>query len=299
MNRPIGERPTAVGADAVDHVYQGPDGLHLYCRIYPAKAPGGLPVLCLPGLTRNNRDFARLAAHLQPCYEVLAADLRGRGRSDWDPDPARYQIPAYVGDAWALLQSRALEKVVIIGTSLGALIGQVMAALQPAKIAALVLNDAGPEVDPVGLRRIAGYAGKLPPVSSWDEAAAQAKSVYGLALPDLTEAEWLDYARQGYREDSQGRPVPDMDPAISKAFAAPSAAPADLWPLFAQIKSVPMLVIRGASSDILSAATVERMAREKPDLQTLTVANRGHTPLLTEPECLTAIDHFLARHGRV
>jgi pimeloyl-ACP methyl ester carboxylesterase len=298
MNRSTGERPAAVGADAVDHVYRSADGLRLYCRIYPAKAPGRLPVLCLPGLTRNNRDFALLAAHLQPRCEVLAADLRGRGRSDWDPDPAHYQIPTYVGDVWALLQSRALDRVVVIGTSLGALIGQVLAALQPAKIAALVLNDAGPEVDPAGLRRIAGYAGKLPPVASWDEAAAQAKSVYGLALPDLTDAEWLEYARQGYREDPEGRPVPDMDPAISKAFSAPSAAPADLWPLFAQIKSVPILVIRGASSDILSAATVERMAREKPDLETLTVANRGHTPLLTERECLAAIDDFLARHGR-
>jgi pimeloyl-ACP methyl ester carboxylesterase len=303
MNRSTGERPAAAaadaaGADAVDHVYQSADGLRLYCRVYPAKVPGRLSVLCLPGLTRNSRDFARLAVHLQPLYEVLAADLRGRGRSDWDPEPTHYQMQNYVADVWALLQSRSLDRVVVIGTSLGALIGQVLAALQPAKIAAVVLNDAGPELDPAGLRRIAGYAGKLPPVSSWDEAAAQAKSVYGLALPDLTDEEWLGYARQGYREDAQGRPVPDMDPAISKAFGAPSAAAADLWPLFAQIKSVPMLVIRGASSDILSAATVERMAREKPDLETLTVANRGHTPLLTERECLAAIDDFLARHGR-
>ena len=298
MNRSTGERPVAASAEAVDHFYQSADGLRLYCRIYPAKAPGR-PTGPMPaGADAQQPRFRLLAAHLQPLYEVLAADLRGRGRSDWDPDPAHYQIPTYVGDVWALLQSRALDRVVVIGTSLGALIGQVMAALQPAKIAAMVLNDAGPEVDPAGLRRIAGYAGKLPPVSSWDEAAAQAKSVYGLALPDLTDAQWLAYARQGYREDPQGRPVPDMDPAISKAFGASSAAPAALWPLFAQIKSVPMLVIRGASSDILSAATVERMAREKPDLETLTVANRGHTPLLTERECLTAIDDFLARHGR-
>jgi len=296
MSRSTGERPAA--ADAVDHIYRSSDGLRLYCRIYPAGAAGRLPVLCLPGLTRNSRDFASLAAHLQPRHEVLAADLRGRGRSDWDTDPARYQIPTYVSDVWALLRSRALDRVVVIGTSLGALIGQVMAATQPAKVAALVLNDAGPEVDPAGLRRIAGYAGKLPPVLSWDEAAAQAKSVYGLALPDLTDAEWLEYARQAYREDSEGRPVPDMDPAIAKAFGAPSAAPADLWPLFAQIKNTPILVIRGATSDILSAATVERMAREKPDLERLTVANRGHTPLLTERECLTALDDFLARHGR-
>lgn len=299
MNRSTGERPpSAPGAATEDYLYRGSDGLRLYCRIYPAKAAGGVPVLCLPGLTRNGRDFAALASHLQAEHEVLCADLRGRGRSDWDPDPTHYQLPTYVADVWALLQSRGLQRVVVIGTSLGALMAMVMAAMQPAKIVATVLNDAGPEIDPVGLKRISGYAGKLPPVSSWAEAAAQAKQVYGLALPDLSDAQWLDYARSSYREDAQGRPVPDMDPAIGKALSTPAGAPADLWPLYAQIGNVPMLAIRGALSDILSAATLERMAREKPQLETLTVANRGHTPLLTEPVCLAAIDRFLARHAR-
>ncbi|MGA2399935.1 MAG: alpha/beta hydrolase [Steroidobacteraceae bacterium] len=299
MNRLTGEPPaTVTGADAADQFYPASDGLRLYCRIYPAKSAGGLPVLCLPGLTRNGRDFAALATHLQAKHEVLCADLRGRGRSDWDPDPSHYQLPTYVADTFGLLKSRGLERVVVIGTSLGALMGMAMAVLQPAKIAAVVLNDAGPEIDPAGLRRIAGYAGKLPPVSTWAEAAAQAKRVYGLALPDLTDAQWLDYARSGYREDAHGKPVPDMDPAIGKAFSTPASAPSDLWPLFAQIGNVPMLAIRGALSDILSAATLERMAREQPRLETLTVANRGHTPLLTEPVCLAAIDGFLARHGR-
>lgn len=306
MNRLTGEPPTAAsGADAAaaptaaaDHFYGTSDGLRLYCRIYPAQTAAGLAVLCLPGLTRNGRDFAVLASHLQAEHEVLCADLRGRGRSEWDPDPSHYQLPTYVADTFGLLQSRGLERVVIIGTSLGALMAMVMAAVQPAKIAAVVLNDAGPEIDPAGLKRIAGYAGKLPPVSSWAEAAAQAKRVYGLALPDLSDAQWLDYARSGYREDPEGKPVPDMDPAIGKAFSTPAGAPSDLWPLFAQIGPVPMLVIRGALSDILSAATVERMVREKPHLETLSVANRGHTPLLTEPACLAALDAFLARHGR-
>ncbi|HTV94804.1 MAG TPA: alpha/beta fold hydrolase [Steroidobacteraceae bacterium] len=283
---------------AADHLYRSADGLNLYCRVYPARTAGALPVLCLPGLTRNSRDFAALARHLQPQHEVLAADLRGRGRSDWDPDPARYQLPTYVQDMWALLQSRCAARVVVIGTSLGALMAMVMAALQPARIAAVVLNDAGPELDPAGVRRIAAYAGKLPPVSSWAQAAAQTKSVYAAALPGLSDAEWLEYARRGYREDARGVPVPDMDPAISKAFSTPSAAPVDLWPLFAQLGSMPMLVIRGAHSDILSAATLERMAREKPDLMRVSVENRGHTPLLDEPQCLSAIDLFLAQHGR-
>ena len=191
-----------------------------------------------------------------------------------------------------------MSRVLIIGTSLGALMGMAMAAMKPDRIAGVVLNDAGPEIDPVGLRRIAGYAGKLPPVSSWTEAAAQAKSVYGLALPGLTDAQWLDFAHRGYRENAAGVPVPDMDPRISEAFKNPRTAPSDLWPLYAKIKGVPMLVIRGALSDLLSAATVARMAREKPDLQQITVANRGHTPLLNEAECLAAIDAFLAEHGQ-
>ena len=158
-----------------DHFYHSTDGLRLYCAVHGARQAGGLRVLCLPGLTRNSRDFVTLAAHLSEQRQVLAADLRGRGLSAWDPDPTHYQLPTYVGDVWSLIDSRALRRVVVVGTSLGALIGLVMAAMKPERIAGLVLNDAGPEIDPAGLRRIAGYAGKLPPVRSWEEAAAQAK----------------------------------------------------------------------------------------------------------------------------
>jgi len=287
-----------VKAAPTEYFFSSTDGLRLYCGLYAARRPGGLPVLCLPGLTRNSRDFAALAAHLSERHDVLAADLRGRGRSAWDPDPTRYLLMTYVADAWSLLDSRQVSRVLVAGTSLGALMGMAMAAMKPDRIAGVVLNDAGPEIDPAGLRRIAGYAGKLPPVSSWAEAAAQAKSVYGIALPGLSDADWMDYAHRGYRENAAGVPVPDMDPRISDAFKNPPAAAPDLWPLYAQIKGVPMLVIRGALSDLLSAATVARMAREKPDLQHIVVANRGHTPLLNEPECLAAIDAFIAQHGR-
>lgn len=284
--------------DASDHFYPSSDGLKLYCRVYPARRAGGVPVLCLPGLTRNSRDFTALARHLQPRHEVLTADLRGRGRSAWDTDPSHYQLPTYVQDSWSLLDALGVDRVVVIGTSLGALMGMVMAATRPARIAGLVLNDAGPEIDPAGVRRIAGYAGKLPAVSSWAEAARQAKSVYGAALPGFTDEEWLEFAQRGYRENADGVPVPDVDPRISEALKNTSTAAPDLWPLYAQIKGVPMLVIRGALSDILSPATVARMAREKPDLMRVEVANRGHTPLLDEPECLAAIDEFLERCGR-
>ena len=160
------------------------------------------------------------------------------------------------------------------------------------------MNDAGPELDLAGLLRIASYAGKLPSVSTWAEAAAQTKSVNLAAAPDLTEAQWLEFARRNYRENAAGVPVLDMDPQIAAGFKNPPTGPLQMWPLYAQITGVPQLVIRGALSDLLSAATVERMAREKPDLEQVTVANRGHVPLLDEPECLEAIDAFLTRHGR-
>jgi pimeloyl-ACP methyl ester carboxylesterase len=281
----------------MDNFYTSTDGLRLYYRSDAARQTGWLPVLCLPGLTRNSRDFVDLAQHLSARHEVLAADLRGRGRSEWDPDPSHYQLSHYVEDAWSLLDSRGVQRVLVVGTSLGALMGMVLAT-RPDRIAGVVLNDAGPELDLVGLLRIAEYAGKLPPVSTWAEAAEQTKAVNKAALPDFPEAQWLDYARRNYRENAEGVPVPDMDPQIAAGFRKPPTGPLQMWPLYAQIKNVPMLVIRGALSDLLSAATVERMAREKPDLEQLTVANRGHMPLLDEPECLRAIDAFLMRHGR-
>jgi pimeloyl-ACP methyl ester carboxylesterase len=281
----------------MDNFYESVDGLRLYYRSYAASQPGWLPVLCLPGLTRNSRDFAALAEHLSARHEVLAADLRGRGLSAWDSEPSHYQLSNYVRDAWSLLDSRGVKRVLIVGTSLGALMGMTLAT-RPDRIAGVVLNDAGAELDLAGLARIAGYVGKLPLVATWTEAAAQAKAVNQAAMPDLTEAQWLDYARRGYRENAAGVPVLDMDPQIAAGFKSPPTGPLQMWPLYAQIKGVPQLVIRGALSDLLSAATVERMALEKPDLEQLTVANRGHVPLLDEPECLEAIDGFLARYGR-
>lgn len=287
---------------AYDHYYESSDGLRLYCKIYPASGANGdsVPVLCLPGLTRNGRDFVEVAQHLSTQREVLTPDLRGRGRSAWDPEASHYQVMTYVQDIWSLLGSLVLQRVLVIGTSLGALMGMLMAATQPARIAGLILNDAGPELNPEGIRRIQSYAGKLPPVHSWAEAAAQTKSVYSIALPDLSDTQWLDYARRGYRENESGVPMPDVDPQIAQALRSAAASGAsDLWPVFRQIRATPVLVIRGALSDLLSAAIVERMALEHPGLERLTVPNRGHAPLLTEPECVAAIDGFVARNGRL
>lgn len=280
-----------------DFYYRSDDGLRLYCRIFESsstRTPNPLPtIVCLPGLTRNSRDFIELAAYLQDEYRILAPDLRGRGRSAYDPHWENYQPNSYCADIDALFRAQHVRSAVIIGTSLGALLAMLIALQHPGVIRGIVLNDAGPEIDPAGLERIAGYVGRQPRVASWDEASAQARTTYGAALPGLTDAQWLGYTRQSWRESEGGVPIPDSDPNIGQLFRSEESSPPNLWPVYAQLTALPILVIRGAMSDILSAATVERMAREKPDLQQLTVENRGHAPLLNEPECIAAIDNFL------
>jgi len=283
------------GATWQDRYFSSADGLRLYYRDYPAAEGARLPVMCLPGLTRNCRDFEPVAARLQRTRRVLSPDLRGRGRSQYDPQWQNYHPGTYVGDLARLLADAGVERVVLLGTSLGGILSMLIAATAPQVPAAVILNDVGPEVAPEGLQRIAQYVGRHTPVDSWAEAAAQARATYGLALPDLSDDDWLAFARRSYVE-VDGVPRLDMDPMIGEAVrAAPSGAAPDLWPIYAALKPLPTLAIRGAMSDVLSEATFDRMAREKPDLERLTVPRRGHPPLLDEPECVAAIDQFLAR----
>jgi pimeloyl-ACP methyl ester carboxylesterase len=285
---------------ATENYFSTYDGLRLFYRDYAAahSADTAGVVLCLPGLTRNSRDFIALASHLQSDYRVLALDLRGRGLSEYDKHWQNYQPGTYVLDVFALLRELKIERVAIVGTSLGALMAMLISAQQPELVAGMVLNDAGPETDPRGRARIAQYAGKQPIVRNWDDAAQYIKSIYGEALWGLSDADWHTYAKLSYRENEDGIPVPDCDPNIGAAFRetyspAQTEPPQNLWPVFAQIKDIPALVIRGEHSDILSVATVQRMAHEKPDLQYIAVPNRGHAPMLNEPICVTAIDRFL------
>jgi pimeloyl-ACP methyl ester carboxylesterase len=276
-----------------DYWFDSQDGLRLFSRVYPAPAATAPVVLCLHGLMRTGRDFEDLAAHLTGRCRVIVPDVRGRGLSARDPNFNNYQIPVYIGDVLLLLAGLGAARVTIIGTSMGGLMGMVLAATEPQLVAGIVLNDVGPEVDRAGLERIRGYAGKAPPARDWPGAVAQVRAVYGGAWPGLDAARWEKIARAGYRADAHGVPQPDADPLIAEPLKDTSRAAPDLWPLWGAISKVPMLAIRGAHSDILSAATLARMQREKPDLRVLTVANRGHAPLLDEPECIRAIDEFL------
>jgi len=273
--------------------YASVDGLSLYYRDLGPRGSALDPVLCLPGLTRNSRDFEDLAPRIARDRRVLCPDFRGRGLSDPDPDWANYHPGTYALDTIRLLDTLGLQRVAVVGTSLGGLVGMILAATQPGRITKLVLNDIGPEVAPEGLARIRRNVGKLPPVSTWDEALAQARTVNGASLPGLSDEAWHRFVRRLYREDARGVPRLDFDLAISRMVDDTNAVAPDLWPLFQAIATLPMLVIRGALSDLLSPDTLARMHALSPTLVSVEVADRGHTPLLDEPPCLQAIDTFL------
>lgn len=274
------------------------DGLSLYARVYEGPSAPASTVLCLHGLTRNSRDFEDLAPHLQSRHRVVVPDVRGRGLSARDPNPQNYQPAIYIQDIVGLLDTVGAGRATVIGTSMGGLLGMMMGVGHRPRIAGLVLNDMGPEVDPVGLDRIKGYAGRLPPPKNWDDAVAQTRSMFGGAWPNLSAERWSALTRRGYREDEKGVLNVDADPMIGEMLRAAPAATANLWPFWKALRGMPMLAIRGAQSDILSAATFAKMKLENPELMQLEVAQRGHVPLLDEPECIAAIDSFLAAASR-
>jgi pimeloyl-ACP methyl ester carboxylesterase len=279
--------------------YRSIDGLRLYARDYHCRdleKRNPETVLCMHGLTRNSADFAGLASHLCERYRVIAADQRGRGRSDHDPVSARYTPMTYVQDMFTLLDQLHIAQVILVGTSMGGLMSFLMAAMQPQRISKMIINDIGPEIDPRGLERIKGYVGKTPPVQSWDEALQQCRSINGLAFADFSDEQWLDFTQGVYREEN-GVPVLAYDPAISRPMEeepAAGAVPTDLWSVFASCAAIPMLVVRGAGSDILSRECVGGMRARHPGLAVAEIPHRGHAPTLTEPASLVAIDTFLA-----
>lgn len=277
-----------------ERYFTSADGLRLFFRDYDGNA-ARCPVVCLPGLTRNSRDFEDFAPHVAPVRRVLSPDLRGRGFSERDPDWHNYHPGTYVEDTWRLMDELGIERAVLVGTSLGGLMSMRMGAAHPERIAGIVLNDVGPEIAPEGLARVMSYAGRLEPVTDWAGAAAQARAVYGLAMADIDDAMWMRMAKRGYREDDSGRPVIDADPNIGVALREIGPTGDDPWVSFEALADMPVLLLRGEHSDILSPDIVARMQAMKPDLEFVEIANRGHVPLLDEDDSLAAIDAFLGR----
>ena len=276
--------------------YESADGLRLYARDYPGPESSPLlPVLCMHGLTRNSADFTWIAAHLAKTRRVVSVDQRGRGLSAYDSDPANYTPVTYVGDMFTLLDKLAIDKMLVIGTSMGGLMSMLMANMQPERFAAVVLNDIGPELDPVGLERIKNYVGKHREIRNWDDAVAQTREINEVAFPCYTDEEWLRFTQGLYRE-VDGVPTLAHDAAIAQAIleADDNAVPPDLWPLFANMAAVPMLLVRGAVTDLVAMDCVKKMQEISPGLQVVNIPERGHAPMLDEPLAVEAIDAFFS-----
>ena len=271
------------------------DGLTLRYRDYPGRADRP-PLLCIPGLTRNCRDFEPLAERFAGDWRVIAIDLRGRGQSDYARDAASYMPLQYVADVAALLDQAGLERVVAIGTSLGGVVTMLLAMTAPERIAAAVLNDIGPEVEATGLARIRDYVGQGRSYPTWMHAARGLKEQGGVAYPDFAISDWLRLAKRLMVVGPGGRIAFDYDMKIAEPFnRAEGTAPVDMWPAFRALADRPVLAVRGALSDILSAATLKRMGRELKGLKAVTVPRVGHAPTLEEPAAQQGIAALLAK----
>lgn len=277
--------------------YHSQEGLRLYAKDYGDRATVATPIVCLPGLTRNSKDFDSLAERLAPTRRVLCPDLRGRGKSDYANRWTDYTPTFETADTLDMMSAAGISDAIIVGTSRGGIIAMLMAAIRPCALKGVILNDIGPELAPAGLRRIMGYAGRMEAPGSWDEAAIRLRQMNEHHFPDLNADQWRAFSARTFA-DENGKPRIDYDPKIGIALRrtatmAKGEAPT-LWPQFRALRHLPVLAIRGENSDLLSKETLARMTKEHPRLATITARDRGHAPFLDEPEVLDAIDVFLA-----
>ena len=280
--------------DYAEHLVAAADGTQLYARDYAANRSGLVPIVCLPGLTRNAKDFEAIAPRLAESRRVLAFDFRGRGRSG-RADPATYRPDQEVTDTLQVLDALGIERFAIIGTSRGGIAAMVMAARALPRMAGVLFNDIGPKIDKAGLLRIRTYLGTDPQFAGWPDAVAALKSS-NPGFDTLSEAEWLAFARRVYREVN-GVPRADYDPALAQNFPSVADIEAgkvpELWALLDMMADVPALVLRGEHSDLLSEDIVTAMQQHHRRITSVTVKDRGHVPFLDEPESIAAIGAWL------
>ncbi|MGK0491609.1 MAG: pimeloyl-ACP methyl ester carboxylesterase [Sphingomonas echinoides] len=271
------------------------DGVRLHYRDYPGSADRP-PILCLPGLTRNARDYDELARRLSPQWRVIAVDLRGRGESGYAKDPMSYVPLTYVQDIEGLLGELAVPRYIAIGTSLGGIVTMLLAGTARETLAGAVLNDVGPEISPEGLSRIRSYVGKSNTWPTWVHAARAVAEANGDVFPTYQLEDWLAMAKRLYRLNSAGRIVLDYDMKIAEPFRVPgNEAGPDMWRALDRLKTVPTLIVRGGKSDILAAATAERMKAALDQAELVTLPDIGHAPTLNEPAAVAGVDRLLAR----
>jgi pimeloyl-ACP methyl ester carboxylesterase len=285
---------------AISLFIEAPDGLRLHVREYGDGRSERLSVVCLPGLSRTAEDFdvlaTALAANPTGPRRVLALDYRGRGLSDYDRDPKNYALPVELADVIAVLDACSAAPSIIVGTSRGGLLAMMLATVRPDAIAGAVLNDIGPVIETKGLMRIKAYTGKLPEPASFEEGAGILCRIADGQFPNLSAADWLAAAKRAWREQD-GRLVLTYDTGLAHNLAAVTfeQPPTTMWPQFEALAQKPVMVVRGANSDILSAETVEAMQARHPAMEVLVVPDQGHAPLLAEPEVIATIAQFAKR----
>jgi len=276
------------------------DGVRLHARDYAprdaAAAEGRPPIICLPGLTRNARDYERLAERLSAEWRVVTVDFRGRGESGYAKDPMTYVPLVYVQDIEKLLLELGCAHYIAIGTSLGGIVAMLLAGTGRARLVGAVLNDVGPEIDTSGLSRIRSYVGKSSSWPTWMHAARAVADTNANAHPDYAISDWLAMAKRLYRLNNSGKIVLDYDMKIAEPFRVPgNEAGPDMWRTLDPLNDVPVLIVRGEHSDILAAPIADRMFAALDASALVTVPRVGHAPTLDEPEVQPALNRWLER----
>lgn len=275
------------------------DGVKIFVRHFAAPGSARRPLVCLPGLTRNGRDFDELAMVLSAPdghrRDVYTIDARGRGGSSRDPDWRNYNVIAEANDVLDVLAACGLHRPAILGTSRGGILAMVGAVMRPAAIGPVALNDIGPVLDQAGIARISAYAARTPVPTNWDDAARLIREMNQKQFPGLDDAAWMRWARKSF-DDVGGTPRPACDEGVGRQLSEGQGRIPSLWPQFLALSHVPVLSVRGANSDLLSAATQAEMQQKHPHLETLVVPGQGHAPLLDDAATINRLTEFLVRN---